>query len=93
MLLPCAVPVAKGTEQSHLNQPPSHPVLSKVEIIITIIIIIIIIIIIMLLLLLIDVAIPGGRNVIKKDVEKIFKYKDLTHNRDLTNACGMLKQK
>jgi len=28
--------------------------------------------------LLIDVAIPGDRNVIKKEAEKIFKYKDLT---------------
>jgi hypothetical protein len=27
--------------------------------------------------MLIDVAIPGDRNVIKKDVEKILKYKDL----------------
>jgi hypothetical protein len=26
----------------------------------------------------IDVAIPGGRNVIKKEAEKILKYKDLT---------------
>ena len=28
--------------------------------------------------MLIDVAIPGDRNVIKKEVEKILKYKDLT---------------
>jgi hypothetical protein len=28
--------------------------------------------------LLIDVAIPGDRNVIKKEAEKIIKYKDLT---------------
>jgi hypothetical protein len=28
--------------------------------------------------MLIDVAIPGDRNVIKKDSEKILKYKDLT---------------
>ena len=28
--------------------------------------------------LLIDVAIPGDRNVIKKEAEKILKYKDLT---------------
>jgi len=28
--------------------------------------------------MLIDVAIPGVRNVIKKEVEKILKYKDLT---------------
>jgi hypothetical protein len=27
---------------------------------------------------LIDVAIPGDRNVIKKEAEKILKYKDLT---------------
>jgi hypothetical protein len=27
--------------------------------------------------MLIDVAIPGGRNVIKKEAEKILKYKDL----------------
>ena len=29
-------------------------------------------------LMLIDVAISGDRNVIKKDAEKILKYKDLT---------------
>jgi len=28
--------------------------------------------------MLIDVAIPGVRNVIKKEVEKVLKYKDLT---------------
>jgi hypothetical protein len=28
--------------------------------------------------MLMDVAIPGDRNVIKKDAEKILKYKDLT---------------
>jgi hypothetical protein len=28
--------------------------------------------------MLIDVAIPGDRNVIKKETEKILKYKDLT---------------
>jgi hypothetical protein len=28
--------------------------------------------------MLIDVAIPGDRNVIQKEAEKIFKYKDLT---------------
>jgi len=28
--------------------------------------------------MLIDVAIPRGRNVIKKEAEKILKYKDLT---------------
>jgi len=27
--------------------------------------------------MLVDVAIPGGRNVIKKEAEKIVKYKDL----------------
>jgi hypothetical protein len=36
--------------------------------------------------MLIDVAIPGDRNVIQKEAEKIFKYKDLT----LTySVCGM----
>ena len=51
-----------------------------------IIIIIIIIIIINIIIrdnekrtcMLIDVAIPGDRNVIKKEAEKILKYKDLT---------------
>jgi hypothetical protein len=28
--------------------------------------------------MLLDVAIPGDRNVIKKEAEKILKYKDLT---------------
>jgi hypothetical protein len=28
--------------------------------------------------MLIDVAFPGDRNVIQKEAEKIFKYKDLT---------------
>jgi len=28
--------------------------------------------------MLIDVAIPGDRNVVKKEAEKILKYKDLT---------------
>jgi hypothetical protein len=28
--------------------------------------------------MLLDVAIPGGRNVIQKEAEKILKYKDLT---------------
>jgi hypothetical protein len=28
--------------------------------------------------MLIDIAIPGDRNVIKKEAEKILKYKDLT---------------
>ena len=40
--------------------------------------IIIIIIIIKRTCMLIDVAIPGDRNVIKKEAEKILKYKDLT---------------
>jgi len=33
----------------------------------------------------IDVAIPGHRNVIKKEAEKILKHKDLT----IESACGM----
>ena len=33
-----------------------------------------------------DVAIPGDRNVIKKYVENIFKYKNLTHNGDSAHA-------
>ena len=40
--------------------------------------IIIIIIIIIITCMLIDVAISGERNVIKKEAEKILKYKDLT---------------
>jgi hypothetical protein len=28
--------------------------------------------------MLIDVAIPGDRNIVQKEAEKIFKYKDLT---------------
>jgi hypothetical protein len=32
--------------------------------------------------MLIDVAVPGDRNVIQKEAEKILKYKDLT-------ICGM----
>ena len=36
--------------------------------------------------LLIDVAIPGDRHVIKKEAEKILKYKDLTMK---YSACGM----
>jgi len=40
--------------------------------------IIIIIIIITIIIMLIHVAISGGRNVIKKEAEKILKYKDLT---------------
>ena len=38
----------------------------------------IIIIIIIIISMLIDVAISGDRNVIKKEAEKILKYKDLT---------------
>ena len=36
--------------------------------------------------MLIDVAISGDRNVIKKEAEKILKYKDLTKK---YSACGM----
>jgi hypothetical protein len=36
--------------------------------------------------MLIDVAIPGDRNVIKKEAEKILKYKDLILE---IHACGM----
>ena len=36
--------------------------------------------------MLIDVAISGDRNVIKKEAEKILKYKDLTIE---IHACGM----
>jgi hypothetical protein len=36
--------------------------------------------------MLIDVAIPGDRNVIKKEAEKILKYKDLTIERK--NKCN-----
>ena len=36
------------------------------------------IIIIIIIIIIIDVAIPGDRNVIKKEAEKILKYKDLT---------------
>jgi hypothetical protein len=36
------------------------------------------IIIIIIIIMLIDVAIPGDRNVIKKEAEKILKYKDHT---------------
>jgi hypothetical protein len=35
--------------------------------------------------MLIDVAIPGDRNVIKKEAEKILKYKHLTIE---YSACG-----
>ena len=35
--------------------------------------------------MLIDVGISGGRNVIKKEAEKILKYMDLTIE---INACG-----
>ena len=37
-----------------------------------------------------DVAIPGGRNLNKKEAEKILKYKTLTVE---IQACGMLKPK
>jgi len=47
-------------------------------IIIIIIIIIMLLLLLLLLLLIIDVAIPGDRNVIKKEAEKSLKYKDLT---------------
>ena len=36
------------------------------------------IIIIIIIIIIIDVAIPGDRNVIKKEAGKILKYKDLT---------------
>ena len=50
---------------------------------VTVILLIIIIIIVIIIhekrpCILIDVAIPGDRNVIKKEAEKILKYKDLT---------------
>jgi len=35
-------------------------------------------IIIIIIIIIIDVAIPGDRNVIKKEAEKILKYKELT---------------
>jgi hypothetical protein len=35
-------------------------------------------IIIIIIIIIIDVAIPGDRNVIQKEAEKILKYKDLT---------------
>ena len=47
--------------------------------------IIIIIIITVIIIMLIDVAISGDRNLIKKEAEKILKYKDLTIK---INACG-----
>ena len=34
----------------------------------------------------IDVAISGDRNVVKKDAEKILKYKDLVKNRNSAHA-------
>jgi hypothetical protein len=37
--------------------------------------------------MLIDVAIPGDRNVIQKEAEKILKYKDLTI--EIQRMCGM----
>jgi hypothetical protein len=36
---------------------------------------------------LIDVAIPGGSNVIKKEAEKILKYKDLII--EIQRVCNM----
>jgi hypothetical protein len=36
--------------------------------------------------MLIDVTIPGDRNVIQKEAEKILKYKDLTMK---YSVCGM----
>jgi hypothetical protein len=63
----------EGYRTVSFNPSPSHPALSKVQIIIIIIIII--------RLLLTDAAIPGDGNMIKKD-KKIFKYKAITHNRD-----------
>jgi hypothetical protein len=38
----------------------------------------------------IDVAIPGDRNMIKKEAEKILKYKDLTTDIQ-RRLCGMSK--
>jgi hypothetical protein len=37
--------------------------------------------------MLIDLAIPGDRNVVKKEAERILKYKDLTIEK--YSACGM----
>ena len=37
--------------------------------------------------MLIDVAIPGDRNVIKKEAEKILKYKDLTIEIQRMSEC------
>ena len=58
---------------------------SGMRLVIIVIIVIIIIIIIIIIrdnekgtCMLIDVAISGDRNVIKKEAEKILKYKDLT---------------
>ena len=39
---------------------------------------VIIIIIIIIIIMLVGVAIPGDRNMIKKEAEKILKYEDLT---------------
>ena len=41
--------------------------------------------------MLIDVAIHGDRNVIKKEAEKILKYKDLI--KEIQCMCGMYRQK
>jgi hypothetical protein len=40
--------------------------------------------------LLVDVAIPGDRNVMKKETEKILKYKTLQYK---CSVCGMYRQK
>jgi len=37
--------------------------------------------------MLVDVAISGDRNVIKKEADKILKYKDLII--EIPNTCGM----
>jgi hypothetical protein len=41
--------------------------------------------------MLIDVAIPGDRNVIKKEAEKVLKYKDIVRSLYFKtfSACGM----
>jgi uncharacterized membrane protein len=50
----------------------------------TVTVIIIIIIIIIIISMLIEVATSGDKNVIKKEAEKILKYKDLTIDIQLT---------
>jgi len=37
--------------------------------------------------MLVDVAVSGDRNVIKKETEKILKYKDLNNRNTLHVAC------